>query len=177
MRRMGQAIVILVRLLVPLSILRWPLAGGLASMLADAIDVVLIEIIGLGGFDHYAALDKGLDMYYLSFEAIVSLHWEPLARGTSVALFAYRAAGFAAFEGTQMRVLLLIFPNVFENFYLVYLAIRKIAPAWRLTPPRLALVLALVTIPKVGQEYLLHYAEAQPWDWIKRHVLRDTWRF
>ena len=26
-------------------------------------------------------------------------------------------------------------------------------------------------IPKLGQEWLLHYEEAKPWDWIKRHLL------
>ena len=64
---MGELIIILVRLVVPLSIFRWPLAGGVASMLLDALDVVLIEMIGLGGFSNYASLDKALDMYYLSF--------------------------------------------------------------------------------------------------------------
>jgi hypothetical protein len=134
-------------------------------------------MIGLGGFDNYAALDKALDTYYLSFELIVSLRWEPLAKWTSVVLFAYRFLGFVLFEVTQARVFLVIFPNLFENFYLAYLIIRRFAPAWALTPPRLAALLALLLIPKLAQEYLLHYAEAQPWDWIKTHVLRDTWRF
>jgi hypothetical protein len=162
---------------VPLSILRWPLAGGLASMLADALDVVLIEVIGLDGFSHYAALDKGLDMYYLSFEAFVSLRWEPLAKWTSVVLFAYRAVGVLVYEATQVRVWLLVFPNVFENFYLIYLALKGWMPAFALTPWRLAALLLLALVPKLAQEYLLHFAEAQPWDWTKRHVLRDVWRF
>ena len=174
---MGELILVLVRLVVPVSILRWPLAGGIASMLLDALDVVLIELIGQGGFSNYAALDKGLDMYYLSFELIVSLRWEELARRTSVALFAYRAVGFVVFEATQTRMFLLIFPNVFENFYVGYLLLRRLAPSYALTPARLAALLVLVTVPKLGQEYLLHVQEAQPWDWIKRHVLQDSWRF
>ena len=173
----GQAIVIAIRLFVPLSIFRWPLAGGLAAMLVDALDVVLIEVVGLGQFSNYAALDKGLDMYYLTFEAFVSLRWEPLARWTSVALFAYRAVGFVVFEATQVRVFLLVFPNVFENFYIAYLVLRRLVPAYALTPPRLAGLLLLALVPKLAQEYLLHFAEAQPWDWTKRHVLRDVWRF
>jgi len=173
----GQAIVIAIRLIVPLGIFRWPLAGGIAAMLVDALDVVIIELIGLGGFSHYAALDKGLDLYYLSFEALVSLRWEPLARWTSVGLFVYRAAGVAAYEATQVRAMLLVFPNVFENFYIVYLAIRREWASWQLTPARLAAILVLVTLPKLAQEYLLHYAQTQPWDWIKRNVLRDVWRF
>ena len=31
--------------------------------------------------------------------------------------------------------------------------------------------LAILLVPKMGQEYLLHYAEAHPWDWTKEHVL------
>jgi hypothetical protein len=174
---LGQLIIVLLRLVVPASIFRWPLAGGLASMLLDALDVALIEMVGLGGFDNYAALDKGLDMYYLSFELIVSLRWEPMARLTSVALFGYRALGFVIFEATQERVFLLIFPNLFENFYVAYLLLLRFAPRFVLTPPRLAALLVVLLLPKLAQEYLLHYAEAQPWDWIKRNVLRDTWRF
>jgi hypothetical protein len=30
----------------------------------------------------------------------------------------------------------------------------------------------LLLIPKMGQEYVLHYAEVKPWDWIKREILR-----
>jgi hypothetical protein len=173
----GQAIVIVLRLVVPLSIPRWPLAGGIVSMLIDALDVVIIELIGLGGFAHYAALDKGLDIYYLAFEACVALGWEPLARWSALSLFAYRAIGFVAFEATQERVLLLVFPNVFENFYLAYLVLLRAVADFRLTPSRLVTLLVVVTLPKLGQEYILHYAEWQPWDWIKRNVLRDTWRF
>ena len=174
---MGQLIVVLIRLAVPVSIFRWPLAGGLASMLLDALDVVLVELVGLGGFDNYAALDKGLDMYYLSFELIVSLRWAPLVRWTSVALFAYRALGVVLFEVTQERVFLFIFPNLFENFYVGYLLLLRFAPRFVPTPPRLVALLAVLLVPKLAQEYMLHYAEAQPWDWIKTHVLRDSWRF
>ena len=174
---MGQLIIVLIRLVVPVSIFRWPLAGGLASMLFDALDVVLIEMIGVGGFSNYTALDKGLDMYYLSFELIVSLRWEALAKWTSVALYVWRAVGFVAFEATQARVLLLIFPNLFENFYIFYLLLRRFAPRYALTPGRLGTFLVLLLLPKLGQEYLLHFREEQPWDWIKTHVLRDSWRF
>jgi hypothetical protein len=174
---LGELIVVLLRLAAGPTILRWPLFGGLLCMLLDALDVVFIEMIGLGGFSRYAALDKGLDTYYLSFEVFVSFRWQPIAKWTSVALFAYRALGVALFEATQTRALLLVFPNLFENFYLAYLLLLRFAPQWALTPPRLAWLLIALLIPKLAQEYLLHFAEVQPWDWIKRNVLRDSWRF
>ena len=87
-------IIILLRLVIPISIFRWPLAGGIIAMLLDAVDVVLVDFLAdfLGeerGFQlNYHTLDKWLDMYYLTFELFVSFRWtNALARNTSIALF------------------------------------------------------------------------------------------
>lgn len=173
----GELIIIAMRLAVPPLILRWPLAGGVAAMLLDALDVVLIEAIGLGGFaGHYAELDKGLDTYYLAIEALVALRWDSAwARVPALALFAYRTAGAVAFEITGVRVLLLVFPNLFENWWLYCVAVAQFWP--RLYPRSMrtaAIPLVVLLLPKLAQEYLLHYAEAQPWDWIKRNILGTT---
>ena len=45
----GELIVIGLRLVIPLLILRWPLFGGVVAMVLDALDVVLVEAIGLVG--------------------------------------------------------------------------------------------------------------------------------
>ena len=72
---MAVAIVIALRLVLPLSILRWPLAGGLLAMLIDAADVVLVEALApvLGESPEfgpaYAQIDKVLDLWYLSLGA------------------------------------------------------------------------------------------------------------
>ena len=42
--RMAAIIVIALRLVLPLGILRWPLAGGLLAMIVDAVDVVPLEV-------------------------------------------------------------------------------------------------------------------------------------
>jgi hypothetical protein len=172
----GALIVIAIRLIVPLSIFRWPLAGGIASMLVDAFDVVLIELIGLGGFDdNYHTLDKLLDTYYLSFEWIVAMGWKNLfAKWIALVLFPYRIIGVVLFEVTGERIMLFIFPNLFENWWLYCLITARWFPPfepvnWRSS----AIVLTILLIPKMVQEYLLHYAEVQPWDWIKRTFLGD----
>ncbi len=170
----GALIIISLRLLVPLLIFRRPLLGGVAAMIADTLDVVLIELIGLGGFgDYYQVTDKLLDAYYLSFELLVALRWEnAYARWICAVLFPYRMLGVALFELTGHRVMLFIFPNLFENWWLYCVvtlgAFPQLAPrSMRSTAVALLMLLA----PKMGQEYMLHYAEAQPWDWIKRNVL------
>ena len=166
----GQLVVIGLRLIVPLLILRKPLAGGIAALLLDALDVVIVEFFGPGGMgSQYHSLDKVLDVYYLGLEAFVSLSWiERIPRLISVTLFVYRVVGVALFELTDWRPLLFIFPNLFENWFLFVLIVWTFFPAVRLGAWRRCLTWLLVLyIPKLGQEYLLHVAEAQPWSWFK----------
>jgi hypothetical protein len=76
------------------------------------------------------------------------------------------------FEITGVRWLLLVFPNMFENWWLYCVAVERFAPS--LSPRSLrsaAIPFVLLLLPKLGQEYLLHYLEAKPWDWIKRNIL------
>jgi hypothetical protein len=165
--------VIGLRLIVPLLILKKPLAGGIIAMLLDALDVVIVEWFGPGGMgDHYHSLDKVLDLYYLGLEAWVALTWtESLPRITAIVLFLYRVVGVILFEITGSRSLLFIFPNLFEHWFLFYLFRNWLFPGLRLdTWRRIAMWLVILYIPKLGQEYLLHVAEAQPWDWIKTRL-------
>jgi hypothetical protein len=173
----GELIVIALRLIIPLLILRYPLVGGVAAMVIDALDVVLIEAIGLGGFGgHYSELDKLLDSYYLTLELIVAFRWtSPYARIPAFALYVYRLIGVVLFEATHARVLLFVFPNLFENWWLYCVAVAQFFPrlyprSWR----SVAIPMFLLLVPKMGQEYLLHYQEAEPWDWIKHHVLHTA---
>lgn len=170
----GQLFVIALRVLVPLLILRWSLTGGILAMLVDAVDVIVVEFFGPGGMGgHYSQLDKGLDSYYLGLEAVVAWYWvNPWARWTALALFAYRLVGAVLFEVTQVRALLFVFPNLFENWWLYCVAVARFRPRWLPTSWRsMVLPLLVLLVPKMGQEWLLHVAEAQPWSWFKEHVL------
>lgn len=171
----GQVAVILLRLVVPLLILRWPLAGGILAMLLDGADVILVDLFGPGGMGpFYHAIDKYLDLYYLGLELLVSLRWvERLPRLASVALYAYRLIGVIAFELTGVRLLLVFFPNLFENWFIFYLVRCHFFPRLRLdTWPRLLAALGLLYIPKFFQEYILHYRQLQPWGWFRDTFLR-----
>jgi hypothetical protein len=171
----GQGVVILLRLAVPLLILRWPLAGGVLAMLLDGADVIIVDLFGPGGMGpFYHALDKYLDLYYLGLEAFVSLGWvETAPLRASIALYLYRLVGAVAFEITGIRLLLVFFPNLFENWFLFYLARCRFFPRLRLdTWPRVLVALALLYIPKFFQEYILHYRQLQPWGWFRDTFLR-----
>ena len=173
---MAILIVIALRALVPLSILRYPLGGAVACLLLDAFDVVLVDALaGLLGEPAefgpvYPALDKVLDTWYLGIELFVAwTRWpERALRWTAAGLFAWRFVGVVLFELTAVRPLLLVFPNLFENFYLYVTVCRKWAP--RLLPRRwitLLTVLVVLLLPKLAQEWLLHFAQFHPWQWLK----------
>ena len=176
------AIVVLsLRILVPLTILRWRLTGAIASMLLDAIDVIIVDILasafgekpGLGS--HYQTYDKWLDMYYLSVEAFVSIRFtNVLARNTCLALYIFRLVGIIAFAATgeQYRKLIFFFPNLFENFFLYCIISQRFAP--KLMPKSiksLAVILLILYIPKFAQEWALHFQQITPWNWFRETVL------
>lgn len=171
----GQLVVIALRLVVPLLILKRPLAGGIVAMALDALDVVIVEWISVGGMgEHYHSLDKLLDLWYLSLEAWVAWTWtEHIPRITALILFGWRVIGTVLFELIGWRPLLFVFPNLFENWYLFVLICRRWFPNVHLRTWRSAFLwLAVLYIPKLGQEYLLHIAQASPWDWIKERFGR-----
>ena len=154
--------IVVIRLTVPWTIYRWPLIGGILSLIADALDIVLATLmnryLGTDGLWNYHDLDKYLDTYYLAIEALVAQRWASLPRWTATALFGYRLVGVILFEATNVRLFLFIFPAVFENFFLFYCVIQRFFPAYELTPRRLAMWLFILLIPKMVQEYILHYA-------------------
>lgn len=170
----GELAIIAIRMTLPLLILRYWLVGAVIAMLIDMLDVVIIELIGLGGFrGHYAQTDKLLDSYYYVLELIIAFGWaNPWARIPAVLLFVYRLIGAVIFEFTGAHIWLFIFPNLFENWWLYVVVVLKWFPSlvpsgWKNT----LVALAILLVPKMGQEYLLHFAEAHPWDWTKSHVL------
>jgi hypothetical protein len=136
--------------------------------MVDAIARALGQPGEFGPF--YAQIDKWLDTYYLAIEAIVVRRWpETLLRRTAWALFGWRLIGVVLFEMTAVRPLLVVFPNLFENFYLYVLVVRRWFP--RLLPARpvtVALVLVVLLIPKEFQEYVLHWEELHPWQWLRQ---------
>ena len=111
------------RLLGSLPVLRWPLAGGILAILVDLSDLLLINVLDLGGIPDYQRFDKIMDLAYMGAFLVVALRWTGPDRWVAVALFAYRMIGFVAFEMTDERALLLVFPNVFEPWFLLVAAL------------------------------------------------------
>lgn len=174
---LGPLIVLLLRLIIPLAIFRWPLAAGIFVVFLDGSDVILMDVIKRGFWENYSAWDKFLDQYYLTIELIVSLRWtNQLAKKTSIFLYVYRLIGVVVFEVltflgfTDIRYLFFIFPNLFENFFLFYLAFKKLFPKREIGWRGIVISLLILLIPKMIQEYLLHMALFNPWHWFKTNI-------
>ncbi|OHA13385.1 MAG: hypothetical protein A2909_01800 [Candidatus Tagabacteria bacterium RIFCSPLOWO2_01_FULL_39_11] len=165
--------VIFIRFFVPLTILRWPLGGAVIAIFGDISDVMIMEKFGWGysGDGSYHNFDKFFDTYYLFFEFLAVHRWQnTLARRTAKTLFLWRFVGFAIFEFTGFRPAFALAPNIFEHFYLFWAAIIRFFPSFVLTPARLVIALLILGLPKVAQEYLMHYKYPdQTWNFIRDH--------
>lgn len=153
-----------VRILGSLPVLRWAFAGALAAILIDLSDLFLMNLLDLGGVPRYQATDKWLDQVYLALFLLAALRWDdPVARCIAVALYLARLAGFAAFEVTGDRWLLVAVPNLFE-FWFVFVTGREwwwrrrggVAPPLRGRP--LVIALVALAMAKIAHEYAIHGA-------------------
>jgi hypothetical protein len=171
---MGTLVVVVIRTAAPLTVLRWPLPGALLTVAADTIDIVVFQLVGFPPWD-YHALDKVLDTYGLSLQFVVVQRWPSLLRLTGSALFVGRVLGVVLFEATGARWLLLAFPNLFEFFFLFAASWRQFAPSRAMPPHVLAAGLAFLLVPKLTQEFVLHYARLLD-DPVAVDIIRDIAR-
>ncbi len=165
--------VVLSRLLVPLLIPRYPLPAVLAALVLDGVDQTIFQVFTNLPLDGYQSYDKALDIYYLTIAYISTMrNWASLpAFQVSRFLIYYRLVGVVAFELSQIRALLLIFPNTFEYFFIFYEAVRA-----RWNPLRMSkrmvigAAAAIWIVIKLPQEYWIHIAQLDVTDMVKQYV-------
>jgi hypothetical protein len=152
----------LLRILVSLLIFKWPLIGIVASLWLDSTDWHLYPFKTQSDYATYQIWDKVLDTFYLSIAFYTSLFWKDLkARTLSIFLFCLRTFGVILFILTSNNLFLFLFPNIFENFFILYLLYKLITKNDQLFLPKELGILFLIAIavPKLFQEYLLHFAD------------------
>lgn len=168
-------IVVASRILVPLTIPRFPLPGILAALIIDGVDQTIFQqfpSLSLAGYQGY---DKAFDIYYLTIAYISTRrNWTNLfAFQVSRFLFYWRLAGVALFELTNLRLLLLVFPNTFEYFFIFYEAYRL-----RWDPQQMSRKLVIGAavfiwvVIKLPQEFWIHIAQIDTTDWLKTAIFR-----
>ena len=113
-----ELIISAVRIFASLIVFKFNFFGAILVILIDFSDLFMMNLITLGGVRNYQFLDKFLDLFYIAYFLIIALRWEKLLRNISILLFVFRILGFVLFEFFQNRLILFIFPNVFEFWFL-----------------------------------------------------------
>ena len=165
--------VVAARILVPLAVFRFPLPAMLAALVIDGLDQTIFQTFTSLPLENYQSYDKALDVYYLSL-AYLSMMRNWVSRdGFDVGrfLYYYRLVGVVLFEQTQIRALLLIFPNTFEYFFDAYEAIRTRWDPRRIGRTLLIGIAAFIWIfIKLPQEWWIHVAQLDATDLIKTGI-------
>jgi hypothetical protein len=168
--------VVLLRFAVPLFIPKFPLPAVLACLVLDAADQTIFQMFTDDPLPGYQSYDKALDVYYLAIAYISTMRtWrDPVAFQISRFLYLYRLVGVTLFELLDQRWLLLVFPNTFEYFFIVYEAIRTRWNPMRMSATALVGTAAFIWIViKLPQEWWIHVAQLDftefmddhPWAW------------
>jgi hypothetical protein len=159
------------RFLLPLAIPFYPLPAIVACLILDGVDQTIFQAFGYDP-PNYQSYDKAMDVFYLSMAYLATLrNWESMpAFRIGWFLYFYRLVGALAFELTHARWLLLVFPNVFEYFFIAYETIRsRWQPVHLLVGWWLSAAALIWVVVKLPQEYWLHVAQLDVTDEIGRH--------
>ncbi len=159
------------RFLVPLAIPYFPLPAIVVCLVIDGVDQTIFQSFGYDppGYQRY---DKAMDVYYLCLAYLGMLrNWASMpAFRIGWFLYFYRLVGVLAYELSHARVLLLIFPNTFEYFFIAYETIRSrwqpvsLVLGWWLSAA--ALIWVFVKLP---QEWWIHVAKLDVTEQISVH--------
>ncbi|MGZ8744987.1 MAG: hypothetical protein ACXWXO_18880, partial [Nocardioides sp.] len=150
----------------------FPLPAIIACLILDGIDQTIFQSFGYDP-PGYQGYDKAMDVYYLAIAYVATMrNWGSIpAYRIGQFLYFYRLVGVVAFELTQTRALLLIFPNTFEYFFIAYEAVRtrwsplRFLFRWWLTAA--ALIWIFVKLP---QEYWIHVAQLDVTDFLQENA-------
>jgi hypothetical protein len=165
--------VVAARVLVPLAVFRFPLPAMLAALVIDGVDQTIFQTFTSLPLEGYQSYDKALDVYYLSLAYLSMLRNWVSRDGFDVGrfLYYYRLVGVVLFEQTQIRALLLVFPNTFEYFFDTYEGIRTRWDPRRLGRTLLIGIAAFIWIViKLPQEWWIHVAQLDATDLIKTRI-------
>ena len=163
--------VVAARFLLPLAIPYFPLPAVIGCLVLDGVDQTIFQAFGYDP-PGYQSYDKAMDVYYLAIAYLSTLrNWtSEAAFRISRFLFFYRLAGALLFELTGMRWLLLVFPNVFEYFFIAYETVRsRWSPLTFLVSWWLSLAGVIWVVVKLPQEWWLHVAQLDVTDQLAQH--------
>ncbi len=147
---------LIARIVAPFFIWQSPFWVTIAMIFLDGTDVITFRFAFSSKRSKlYQTIDKALDYYMYLFL---------LAYATStnfflllLTLFLARTAGTIIYFIKKDRRIFMLFPNIFENVFIIVVAALTFPTLAPLTEgPNFYLALALATVLKLAQEYIIH---------------------
>lgn len=159
MNEIFQFLIILLKVLVPASMLKFPLFGLWGNYILDVLDGDIL--LSLGMIDQtYQLIDKSTDFISYFFMLMLGLRWS--IKKVVLVLFIYRIIGQILYFITGNELIFFYFQNFLEPLMMIYALIlfrqKDEKKAYLTYKKHFILVWAIVLIYKVWNEWYLHFA-------------------
>jgi hypothetical protein len=152
-----EILIAIIRIAGSLFTLKWAFFGSIFAVLVDLSDLFWQDYLDMGGIRNYQALDKILDLFYMSIFLFVALRWKNFLSKIAVFLFIFRLLGLLIFEITQERIFLLFFPNVFEFWFILVTGLKLFLKEKTVLKPKIIIgSLVFSAGLKIFHEWVLH---------------------
>lgn len=137
----------------------WPLISIILSFFLDIIDIEFASR-GVLTLSEYERSDKALDLWWYSNAMLFSWFSLPYYRLFLLTLFIFRIVGDAIFFLKNDRRILFLFPNFFENiFLLIFFSLYFKQLNFLLDKKYFFISLSIVVLLKILQEWWVHIAQ------------------
>jgi len=160
-KKIGVPVIVVARLILPLFLWWNALLATILVLLADLTDGdVFRRAFAFKNNAKYQQIDKALDFYGYIFVLIYSLRF-PIFN-LLLLLFLWRTLGTLFLLVKKDRKYLVLFPNIFERLFIVYLLTLAFPSlTFLFEAPTLYITLFVLSVITVIQEYFLHIREIQ----------------
>ena len=152
-------IIILLKILVPFSMMKFPIFGLWGNYFLDVVDGDILLSLGMTD-QAYQTIDKSADLLSYIFMLILGLRWS--IKRTILILFVYRIIGQTLFFITGNEIIFFYFQNFLEPLMMIYALIlfkqKSEKKTFEVYKKYFILIWAIVIIYKVWNEWYLHFA-------------------
>lgn len=159
MDQVFQLLIILLKILIPGSMLIFPLFGLWGNYVLDVIDGDILLSLGMSD-STYQLIDKTTDLISYFFMLILGLRWS--IKKLIIILFTYRIIGQILYFITGQEIIFFYFQNFLEPLMMIYALIlfkqKDEKVAFLTYKKHIILIWAIVLVYKIWNEWYLHFA-------------------
>ena len=152
-----EILIAIIRITGSLFTLKWAFIGSIFAVFIDLSDLFWQDFLDMGGIRNYQSFDKILDVFYMSIFLFIAIRWKNILSKIAIFLFLFRLFGLLIFEITQDRIFLLLFPNIFEFWFILVTGLKLFMKEKTILLPRIIIISLFISgVLKIFHEWVLH---------------------